>query len=82
LLNPILLDGLSETLCPILRQENKSGFPQKSYRLVVIFVLCERELRRKKAVAKTLEKIIDCKNLIPLGVLKLEGFLGFAYNCF
>jgi hypothetical protein len=42
----------------------------------------KRELRRKKAVAKTLEKIIDGKNLIPLGVLKLEGFLGSACNCF
>jgi hypothetical protein len=42
----------------------------------------KRELRRKKAVAKTLEKIIDGKNLIPLRVLKLEGFLGSACNCF
>ena len=42
LLNPILLDDLSQDFIPILKKENNSGFSQKSYRLVVIFVLCER----------------------------------------
>ena len=70
------------TISPILKKVNNSGFPQKSYRLVLNIVLCERELRKNKAVAKTLEKIIGCKNLIPRGVLKLEDFLGFACNCF